>query len=155
MSNKKKNNISKEDLAFVTLIKSGKFKTVEAFRLLFDTKANDASILVISSKKKTALAEWFLEDEEDAVENLEEFDSGDEELNKKALIRKMTAIASRSKDDKTRLMAYEKISSIQNMKKEVEKTEDEAVHFFTPLRCIEKCHLYAAERARLEALKNE
>lgn len=149
----KKKEISKEDLAFVTLIKSGKFRAADAFRLLFDSKANDASLLTLSSKKKTALAEWFLEDEEDAVENLEEFDSGDEELNKKALIRKMTAIASRSKDDKTRLMAYEKISSIQNMKKEVEKTEDEAVHFFTPLRCIEDCHLYKAEQKRLESLK--
>jgi len=150
---KKKNEISKSDLAFVTLIKSGKFRAADAFRLLFDSKANDASLLTLSSKKKTALAEWFLEDEDDDIENLEEFDGGDEELNKKALIKKMTAIASRSKDDKVKLMAYEKISSIQNMKKIEEKADDDVVMFYTPVTCKDKCHLYAAEQKRLEALK--
>lgn len=150
---KKKNDISKEDLAFVTLIKSGKFRAADAFRLLFDSKANDASLLTLSSKKKTALAEWFLEDEEDAVENLEEFDSGDDELDKAALIKKFTKIAHNSKDDKVKLAAYEKIANIKNMKKEVEKVDDEYRMFYTPARCIEECHLYKAEQKRLEALK--
>ncbi|MBV5281718.1 MAG: hypothetical protein JZU53_04700 [Paludibacter sp.] len=149
---KKKNEISKEDQAFVVLVKSGKFRAADAFRLLFDSKANDASLLTLSSKKKTALAEWFEDDEDEAVENLEEFDSGDDELDKAALIRKFTRIASRSKDDKVKLAAYEKIANIKNMKKEVESKEVDDVKFYTPARCIEDCHLYAAEKKRKEAL---
>ena len=149
---KKKNDISKEDLAFVTLIKSGKFRAADAFRLLFDSKANDASLLTLSSKKKTALAEWFLEDEEDAVENLEEFDSGDDELDKAALIKKFTKIAHNSKDDKVKLAAYEKIANIKNMKKVEDTRDDEAVMFYVPLTCIDKCPLYAAEKKRKEEL---
>lgn len=150
---KKKNEISKEDQAFVVLVKSGKFRAADAFRLLFDSKANDASLLTLSSKKKTALAEWFLEDEEDSIENLTEFDSGDDELDKAALIKKFTKIAHNSKDDKVKLAAYEKIANIKNMKKEIDVKEDDVVMFYTPVTCKEKCHLYAAEQQRLEALK--
>lgn len=148
---KKKTEISKEDLAFVTLIKSGRFRAADAFRLLFDSKANDASLLTLSSKKKTALAEWFLEDE-DEIENLEEFDSGDEELDKAALIKKFTKIAHNSKDDKVKLAAYEKIANIKNMKKEIDTPDDDRVHFYVPVVC-HKCNLYAEAQKKLEDSK--
>ena len=151
MSNKK-NDISKEDLAFVVLVKSGKFRAADAFRLLFDSKANAASLLTLSSKKKTALAEWFDSDEEE-IENLEEFDSGNDEMDKASLIRKFTKIAHNSKDDKVKLAAYEKIANIKNMKKEIDIKEDDAVGFYTPATCLTKCHLYKKEQERLEALK--
>ena len=149
---KKKNEISREDLAFTVLIKSGLFKTSEAYRLVIDTNANAASVQVMSSKKKSELAEYLVEDNKNDDENLEEFDSGDDELDKAALIKKFTKIAHNSKDDKVKLAAYEKIANIKNMKKVEDTRDDEAVMFYVPLTCIDKCPLYAAEKKRKEEL---
>lgn len=137
----KKPTISREDLAYVTLIKSGSFKASEAYRLLFDTKANDASILTLSSKKSTALADYL------KPKDVDDDDLDLADLDKDSLIAEMTKIAARSNDPKVKLDALAKIAVIKDYKNELPpEKEDETIRYYLPISC-HICQLFKDAKA--------